>query len=81
MASAPRGAALRQIQRVFGEGTLSGLSDSQLLEKFLDGRDEAAFTALGRAAWDHGSGNMPGRASQRRRGRRCLPGHVSGLGL
>src|SRR5580658_3579671 len=46
MASAPRGAVLRQIQRVFGEGTLSGLSDSQLLEKFLDGRDEAAFTAL-----------------------------------
>ena len=46
MASAPMGAALRQIQRVFGEGTLSGLSDSQLLEKFLDGRDEAAFTAL-----------------------------------
>jgi RNA polymerase sigma factor (sigma-70 family) len=46
MASAPMGAALRQIQRVFGEGTLSGLSDSQLLEKFLDGRDEAAFAAL-----------------------------------
>jgi RNA polymerase sigma factor (sigma-70 family) len=46
MASAPRGAALRQIQRVFGEGTISGLSDSQLLEKFLDQRDDAAFTAL-----------------------------------
>ncbi len=46
MASAPMGAALRQIQRVFGEGTLSGLSDSQLLEKFLDGRDESAFAAL-----------------------------------
>ena len=46
MASAPMGAALRQIQRVFGEGTLSGLTDSQILEKFVDGRDEAAFTAL-----------------------------------
>jgi hypothetical protein len=38
MASAPMRAALRQIQRVFGEGTISGLSDSQLLEKFVDGR-------------------------------------------
>ena len=46
MASAPMGAVLRQIQRVLGEGTLSGLSDSRLLEKFLDGRDEVAFTAL-----------------------------------
>ncbi len=46
MASAPAGAALRQIERVFGEGTLSGLSDGQLLEKFLDGRDEPAFAAL-----------------------------------
>jgi RNA polymerase sigma factor (sigma-70 family) len=46
VASPSVGAALRQIQRVFGEGTLSGLSDSQILEKFVDGRDEAAFTAL-----------------------------------
>jgi RNA polymerase sigma factor (sigma-70 family) len=39
-------AAVRQINRLFVEGTISGLTDGQLLERFLDGRDEAAFTAL-----------------------------------
>jgi RNA polymerase sigma factor (sigma-70 family) len=39
-------AAVRQINRLFDEGTISGLTDGQLLERFLDGRDEAAFTAL-----------------------------------
>ena len=34
--TAPIYAALRQIQRVFGEGTLAGLSDIELLEKLLD---------------------------------------------
>jgi RNA polymerase sigma factor (sigma-70 family) len=38
--------ALRQIQRVFGEGTAIGLSDAQLLERFAGDRDEAAFEAL-----------------------------------
>jgi RNA polymerase sigma factor (sigma-70 family) len=46
MARPPKVAALRQIQDVFSDGTLSGLSDSHLLEKFLDRGDEAAFTAL-----------------------------------
>jgi RNA polymerase sigma factor (sigma-70 family) len=46
MANTPMGAALRQIQRVFDEGLLSAVSDSQLLERFVEGRDEAAFTAL-----------------------------------
>ena len=81
MASAPMGAVLRQIQRVFGEGTVSGLSDSELLERFLDGRDEAAFSGAGRASWAHGPGNVPGRASECGRGRGCLPGHVLGPGL
>jgi hypothetical protein len=35
-----------QIQRIFGEGTLTGLTDAQLLDRFVTGRDEAAFSAL-----------------------------------
>ena len=46
MIRAPMSAAVRQINRLFVEGTVSGLSDGQLLERFLDGRDEAAFTAI-----------------------------------
>ncbi len=46
MASARPGMALQQIQRLFDEGTLLGLTDAQLLERFLDRRDEGAFAAL-----------------------------------
>jgi RNA polymerase sigma factor (sigma-70 family) len=38
--------ALRQVARVFHDGTLTGLSDRQILERFVDRRDEAAFEAL-----------------------------------
>ena len=38
--------AVSQITRLFDEGTVSGLSDGQLLDRFLDRRDESAFTAL-----------------------------------
>ena len=42
-------AALRQVAGLFHEGTLTGLSDRQILERFVDGRDETAFeTLLGR---------------------------------
>ena len=37
---------LRQLARVCQEGTLTGLSDRQMLERFVDGRDEAAFEVL-----------------------------------
>ena len=40
------GAALRQIRRLFGEGTVAGLADAQLLERFVARRDEQAFVAL-----------------------------------
>ncbi|SIO28280.1 RNA polymerase sigma factor, sigma-70 family [Singulisphaera sp. GP187] len=46
MASAQLGDALRQIHRLFGEGTSTGLADGQLLERFLDHRDESAFATL-----------------------------------
>ena len=40
------GAVLRQIDRLFGVGTVAGLSDAQLLARFRTQRDEAAFVAL-----------------------------------
>jgi RNA polymerase sigma factor (sigma-70 family) len=39
-------APLREIHRLFDAGTVSGLSDSQLLERFVTGRDEVAFATL-----------------------------------
>jgi RNA polymerase sigma factor (sigma-70 family) len=38
--------ALRQVARVFRDGTLTGLSDPQLLDRFVEDHDEAAFEAL-----------------------------------
>jgi|GEM_PF-766575 len=38
--------ALRDLQRLFGEGTVAGLTDAQLLGRFVASRDEAAFAAL-----------------------------------
>ena len=46
MASARSGTALGQVQRLFDEGTLTGLTDAQLLERFLSRRDESAFAFL-----------------------------------
>jgi RNA polymerase sigma factor (sigma-70 family) len=46
MASGGHGAALRQIHRVFDGGTLAGLSEGQLLERFATRLDEAAFEAI-----------------------------------
>ena len=41
-----QGAAARQLVRVYSEGPVSGLTEGQLLERFLRRRDEAAFEAL-----------------------------------
>jgi RNA polymerase sigma factor (sigma-70 family) len=46
MTSANRGIVFQQIDRLYREGTLSGLGDSQLLERYLSRRDERAFRAL-----------------------------------
>jgi RNA polymerase sigma factor (sigma-70 family) len=46
MISITRSAALRAIYELFEEGTLSGLSDEQLVERFVARRDETAFEAL-----------------------------------
>ena len=46
MAIETLGAALRQINRLFADGAVTGLSDAQLLERFVSGHDAAAFEAL-----------------------------------
>ena len=46
MAGTPQGAALRQIHHLFSEGSVAGLSDAQLLDRFLARRDGVAFAAL-----------------------------------
>jgi RNA polymerase sigma factor (sigma-70 family) len=46
MASGPRGAVLSQIQRLFQVGSASGLSEWQLLRRYLALRDESAFETL-----------------------------------
>jgi RNA polymerase sigma factor (sigma-70 family) len=46
MAGAQLGAALRRIQRLFSDGSSTGLTDTQLAAGFATRRDEAAFAAL-----------------------------------
>ena len=46
MAIETLGAALRQINRLFADGVIAGLSDAQLLERFLTQGDAVAFEAL-----------------------------------
>ncbi len=46
MASMHRASALRQINRLFDEGTLAGLPDARLLERYATDRDELAFESL-----------------------------------
>src|SRR5262249_55011311 len=46
MATTHTGTVLRQIDQLFGAGTVAGLSDAQLLGRFRTQRDEGAFVAL-----------------------------------
>ncbi len=46
MANEQRGSVIESVQRLFDAGTLSALSESQLLERFLTDRDKAAFEAI-----------------------------------
>ena len=52
MASTRCDTALQQVCRLLDEGTLAGLPDARLLERYLANRDELAFEALVRR---HGS--------------------------
>ena len=40
------GAVLDQLDRLFNRGTVAGLSEGALLERYVSGGDEAAFAAL-----------------------------------
>ena len=46
MASGPSAAVANQLRAMFQGGTVGGLTDGQLLERFVQRRDEAAFAAL-----------------------------------
>jgi hypothetical protein len=46
MATRPIGPVARQVERIFGPGTATGLTDGELVERFARRRDEAAFEAL-----------------------------------
>jgi len=46
MASGQFGTALSDLRRLFTGGTATGLSDAQLVQRFAQNRDEAAFAAL-----------------------------------
>ena len=41
-----RGAVVRDLEQVFSQGSSTGLSEGQLLRRFVVGRDEAAFSTL-----------------------------------
>ncbi|MHC5544165.1 RNA polymerase sigma factor, partial [Singulisphaera rosea] len=40
------GAAIRQINRLFGRGTVAGCSDAELLERFASGQEAGAIEGL-----------------------------------
>ncbi|WP_406696936.1 sigma-70 family RNA polymerase sigma factor [Singulisphaera sp. Ch08] len=46
MASRPLGATIRRIERLFHFGSVAGMSEIQLLERFVRQHDDAAFEAL-----------------------------------
>jgi HlyD family secretion protein len=54
MAAGPSGAVLRDIQTLFDSGTVGGLSDRQLLERFASRRDASADTAFEALVLRHG---------------------------
>ena len=46
MASGAKGAAVRQLERLYTTGGVSGLTEDQLLDRFVARNDEAAFEAI-----------------------------------
>jgi RNA polymerase sigma factor (sigma-70 family) len=46
MASLGGGSVLGRVQRLFGRGTVAGLGERELLERFVGARDEGAFEAI-----------------------------------
>jgi hypothetical protein len=46
MGNGLNGSALLQVARVFRDGSLVGMSDQEILERFVESRDEMAFEAI-----------------------------------
>ena len=68
MASNLSGAAFRSIRALFTAGTVGGLTDGQLLERFTEPRRRwrrAGLRQPGRAAWSDGPACVPDRAARR----------------
>ncbi len=61
MASEDRGIVLRGIERIFNHGSVTGLSEGQLLRQFATG-DAAAFEVAGLASRSDGAGRLPANA-------------------
>jgi DNA-directed RNA polymerase specialized sigma24 family protein len=55
MASADSGAALKQVEALFGGDSVLGMTDRQLLDRFLDHRREAAEVAFAALVGRHGA--------------------------
>ena len=62
MASGYRGTVVGSLGRLFEAGTVAGLGEAQLLERFLAQGDEAAFEVDPAAARADGPGRLPARA-------------------
>ena len=76
MASVHLGAALGHIHRLFGEGTLAGLPDAQLLKRYVEPSRRAGFRGPGPAPRADGHVGLPGHSRRPQRRRRCLSGRV-----
>ncbi len=68
----------RHVQQLFGSGCLGGLSDAELLDRYVTGRDGRAFETLVTRHGVSGPARLPRGSPRSARGRGCVPGHVPG---
>ena len=86
VASGSSSTAPRYLSALFHSGTLAGLSDRELLERFAarrgenDETAELAFADTPGSARRDGPAGLPRGARRPARGRGCLPGDVPGPG-
>ena len=80
MAGRHFGAVVRRIERIFAAGSVAGLSEGELLERFATRGDEAAFEAILARHGPMVLGICRQRPPRPERRRGCLPGDVPGPG-
>ena len=83
MAGVPSISTARLIGTLFGDGSVTGMTDEQLLDRFVSERDATSEYAFAVLVQRHGPMVLGvcrsvARRPARRRG--CLPGHVPGAG-